>query len=138
MSTKKKYRDWFSYSTDYGFETHETEEDARQSALDVLWEYRNEATDDGWSDEVHSIKIGRVTDFSIETDRRKSTPGDGSDCDELVEYGISESPDGALIKASEELLAACKEALARTPYGSKTLRPMLESAIAKATGKDGA
>ena len=138
MSTKKKSRDWFSYSNDYGFETHETEEEARKSAQDVLWEYRNDAADDGWSDEVHSIKIGRVTDWIIETDRRKSTPDDGSDWDELVDYGISESPDGALVKASEELLAACKEALARTPHGSKTLRPMLVAAIDKATGKEGA
>jgi hypothetical protein len=39
---------------------------------------------------------------------------------------------GALIAAAPDLLAACEEALRRTPFSSKVIGPMLAAAIAKA------
>lgn len=41
-----------------------------------------------------------------------------------------------LLAAAPELLAACEEALRRTPESSKTIRPMLEAAIRKASGQN--
>jgi hypothetical protein len=137
MNTNHAHREWFSFSNDFGFETYETEEEARKSAEDALWEYRNDAADEGWSDEVHSIKIGRVTDWVIETERKKCTPEDGSDWDELVDYGISQSQDGRLINAAPDLLAACMEFVRKVDCGearSTASAKQMRAAIAKATG----
>lgn len=65
---------YFSYDGDY-FETHETEQEAREAAEDAIESYRAEASD-GWPDESMHVSWGRVVQCVRVTEERPSTEED--------------------------------------------------------------
>jgi hypothetical protein len=61
----KKY---FSYSPNYGFEVHESIDDARLTAEEAISGYEENALEEGeWDDEVESVCYGEVLVEATET-----------------------------------------------------------------------
>lgn len=96
---------WFSYDPIDGYEEHESEEKARAAAEAAIDYYRQDAPDEGWSDEVWSVRYGRVEGWTVETMRKHKPPveeldEDGIDAtgtywgewDTVCDYGLSENP----------------------------------------------
>jgi hypothetical protein len=82
---------WFTYDACDGFEEHETEAAARAYAESLIDQYRMDAPDDGWSDEVWSVRVGRITAWTVETERRKPEEEEGTAWDWICDYGLSEN-----------------------------------------------
>lgn len=92
---------WFSYDPGDGFETHDTESEARKRAEDALQYYKDEAPSDGWSEEVTQVCWGKCAQ-KVELLWRKDRPPkdqlDESNCDkdglawgeldEMCDYGL--------------------------------------------------
>lgn len=74
----EKIKEWFSYSNDNGFEYFETELEAKESAESEIQGYLQ----DGWSEEVTSVIVGKVTAKATQTNRE-----DRPDDSELDEDG---------------------------------------------------
>jgi hypothetical protein len=89
---------YFSYDpTGYGFELHETREEAKKAANDALDYEKREAVFGGWDDNVTKICWGELKQWVVITARRPRIDEDSfisSDCDEVVEYGLSENSNG--------------------------------------------
>ena len=86
MSTDR----WFSYDpAGNGYETHPTEALARQAAARALDYYRDDASSEGWSEDVDSVVWGEIRGAVVCTDRRKVEPEDASEYfDEIHEYEL--------------------------------------------------
>jgi energy-coupling factor transporter ATP-binding protein EcfA2 len=80
---------WFSYDGDCGYETHDSEEEARRSAEAALEMFRDDAPGDGWDeDSVTQVCWGVVIQEVEEISRRKTTPEDCTEHEEFVDYGL--------------------------------------------------
>jgi hypothetical protein len=92
---------WFSYDPGDGFETHDTEQAARERAEKSLDYYKDDAPSDGWNEEVTGICWGKVAQKVAETMRKTRPPkeeldDDGYDkdgtrwgeWDEIVDYAL--------------------------------------------------
>ena len=55
---------YFVYSADNGFEVFATAAQAEQVAEDIINQYREDAYEDGWDDDVESVCWGEVSKFS--------------------------------------------------------------------------
>ncbi len=66
---KQKEFEYFSYDPDNGFETWQTEEDAKKAALESIDYYRDYACD-GWNEEVGGVCWGKIKQESVITDRK--------------------------------------------------------------------
>lgn len=64
---------WFSYDPEGGFETHDTEEEARNAADGYLDSYRDEAPD-GWYEGVEQVCWGRIHQAAAMTNKRDPDP----------------------------------------------------------------
>ena len=82
-------KEWFTYDACDGFEEHETEEAARDYAERLIDQYRIEAQDNGWCDEVWSVKVGRITAWTVEVERRKPEEEEGTAWDWICDYCLS-------------------------------------------------
>lgn len=96
---------WFSYDPGDGYETHDTEAEARERAEKAL-QYERDEAGDGWNEEVTQIAWGKVIQRVEEKWRKHKPPPDQIDedgydeegnnwsqFDELVEYHLC--PNGA-------------------------------------------
>lgn len=81
---------YFSYSAEEGFELHETAEEAKKSAEDMLGFDRAEARSDGWGDYVDDTCWGEVRQQVVETMRRPATDEDGlgAPYDIILDYDL--------------------------------------------------
>jgi len=80
---------FFSYSSESGYEEHDTAEKAEEFAQGEIDYYREQAGD-GWSDEVGSVVWGVVLQQASMTDRRPVTKEDkvGSHIEEYCDYTL--------------------------------------------------
>lgn len=62
MAVKHKY---FVYSSDNGFSLFATAEEAEAMAEELIAEYREDAYDDGWSEDVESVCWGEVSQNAV-------------------------------------------------------------------------
>lgn len=84
---------WFSYDHENGISFHCTEEQAKEAAESAFGYDKDEAPD-GWHEEVATTCWGVVRGRVEETSRRPTTPEDGIDCAEFVEYTLAETKGG--------------------------------------------
>lgn len=61
---------YFVYSADSGFETFATPEEAEAVAEDIISQYREDAYDDGWDDDVESVCWGEISQKAAMIDVR--------------------------------------------------------------------
>ena len=85
---------WFSYDHEDGVSFHDTPEQAKAAAERAFGFDQDEAPD-GWHEEVATICWGEVRGRVAETSRRPTTPEDGIDCAEFVEYSLVDVKGGA-------------------------------------------
>lgn len=52
---------YFVYSADNGFETFSMASEAEAVAEDIISQYREDAYDDGWDDDVESVCWGEIS-----------------------------------------------------------------------------
>jgi hypothetical protein len=78
---------WFSYDPAVGFDTHDTEQEAKASAEESLQEYRDHAGD-GWDDDVNHVCWGQVREVSAMTEERIAP--EGSEFDFTCDYVLRE------------------------------------------------
>lgn len=52
---------YFVYSADSGFETFATSAEAEAVAEDIINQYREDACDDGWDEDVESVCWGNIS-----------------------------------------------------------------------------
>jgi len=81
---------YFSYHPESGFQLHETEELAKQCAINYLAVEREEAYE-GWSDYVDQIFWGEIKQHVVEIMNRPITDQDiyiSNDFDSIVDYGL--------------------------------------------------
>ncbi|OBU10556.1 hypothetical protein [Morganella psychrotolerans] len=98
--------EFFSYSTDGGYDQHDSAEKARQAAEEHIDYYRGEACD-GWSDETDQVVWGIVVQRACQTDLREVGPEDsvGSHITQVCDYALmpalENSPTKGYVPASE-------------------------------------
>lgn len=98
--------EFFSYSTDGGYDEHNSAEKARQTAEDHIDYYRGEACD-GWSDETAQVVWGIVVQRACQTELRDVGPEDsvGSHISQICDYALmpslENSPTKGYIPTSE-------------------------------------
>lgn len=66
---------FFSYDPDVGMEFYATAEEARLRAMENLELHRDEAADDGWSEEIGELCWGEIKQAAIETERKSDDSG---------------------------------------------------------------
>lgn len=105
---------------------HETAEQAKDSAEEVLQFFRDEAGD-GWDEEVHNIVWGQIIGRVVQT---KNEPApEGSEFDSIADYGFIDSWDanqswGEACKVSDALRAERDAALARANAAEARVRDL--------------
>lgn len=52
---------YFVYSADNGFETFSTAAEAEAVADDIISQYREDAREDGWDDDVETVMWGEIS-----------------------------------------------------------------------------
>lgn len=52
---------YFVYSADNGFETFATAAEAESAAEDIINQYREDACEDGWDEDVESVCWGNIS-----------------------------------------------------------------------------
>ncbi|OZS72886.1 hypothetical protein CHI95_19595 [Providencia rettgeri] len=98
--------EFFSYSTDGGYDEHDSADKARQAAEEHIEYYRGEACD-GWSDETDQVVWGIVVQRATQTDLREVGPDDsvGSHIKQVCDYALmpslENSPTKGYVPASE-------------------------------------
>ena len=76
---------YFSYSIEFGFATYKTEKEARESAENMLDDYRDDSQD-GWSDDVESVCWGKIIEEAVQFFCHKAPQG--SQFDEICDYEL--------------------------------------------------
>lgn len=76
---------YFSYCNDTGFELFKTEQEAINSANDIIDYFRGEAAD-GWSDDVDSVCWGIVSQEATQVGLRKADCDDKTSCKMVCDY----------------------------------------------------
>ena len=79
----KKY---FVYDPNNGFHFCESLDDAKSVADEILCEYRDDAADYGWDENVTDICYGKIAGRVIENSRKPAP--NGSPHDEILDFGF--------------------------------------------------
>ena len=79
---------FFSYDENQGFRYHNTEEAAKSRAEGYLESYSEDASTEGWSDEVDSVCWGEVTQSATKVNVHSPDPekGESTEFDEICDY----------------------------------------------------
>lgn len=59
---------FFTYSSDHGFDTHKTEEEAKTTAESMI----NDFLQDGWDEEVETVCWGEIKEAATQANKRKA------------------------------------------------------------------
>ncbi|PHS02438.1 MAG: hypothetical protein COA78_21190 [Blastopirellula sp.] len=80
---------FFCYCPDAGFDTFETEKEAKESAETSIDWYRDNA-DEGWDDAVNQVCWGEIKQHASICNVRPSTEDDcvSADCDTICDYQL--------------------------------------------------
>lgn len=93
--TEPKPVGYFSYGSEHGFDWHETEKEAIESAEAAIDDYRGDACD-GWSEETDSICWGVILQNATKVDERPRTDDDKCDpaIDTVCDYALLPTLEG--------------------------------------------
>lgn len=83
-----KYK-FFMYDPESGFETYETEQQAKDAAEDAISWYRGESID-GWPDEVAQVCWGEIKQESQQVGLRPREEGDKGSCEMICDYQLND------------------------------------------------
>lgn len=81
-------KEFYVYCGEFGFQTFDNEEDARQEATDRLAEY-TEASAEGWNEEVNSLSWGKISQRTEMVNVQTPHPHDSS-FDYYCEYELTD------------------------------------------------
>ena len=96
---------FYSYNPDTGYDTHATEEEAKNAALRALDDYRDDSTDEGWSEDVEHVAWGEIREHVTETKRRTvedcEREGDEHEAQRLRDNGWDYTADYGLVPVEQ-------------------------------------